>query len=595
MKRLARILEKNFLLVWRSKGAISIILFGPLLMAFLIGIAFGSSYTYLASVGIYEAGQSELGSAIRQNVANAFEMADFDSAEECINGVRAGSANICLVLPQGLAVNRSEGANEVEIYADSSRTNLVWAVLESLSASISETSSNISLRMTEELVQKLYAARTEIANDSLLANSSLALLSAAGSDSAWLKDSVSSLKTNADASKLAFTAISSSAKAGYDELSVLEDDIGELVKEGRESLDDARQAVDTSSANSSQKAAIKSLLDSAKSNFNSIASSSSESKNSTESAAEELNSTLSAASDEAERIKEMMAGVVDFKQNGFSKLAAVYLSLNEAQAAVSRMSLSFDRLISATAVANANASYIVTPIVRKVMSVSPAASQLKNIFPALLVIVVVFTSLMLSSAVTVAEKGSKAFFRNSITPADELEFILAGYATNLAIISLQLVVFVAASVAFLNVSIAAIGNSLLLLFLIATVFVLCGMAIGEFFSSQEGSIIASLLFGSLLLFFSNTLIPLEGLPQIVQAIAAYNPFVVAESLLRKAILHSISLAGLLNGIFVLLVFAAVVFAVLVAFAKFQRARTLRNYQGALPKIEHSPACRSAAK
>ncbi len=595
MKRLAGILEKNFLLVWRSKGTISIILFGPLLMAFLIGSAFGSSYSYLASVGIYEAGHSELGSAIRQNVANAFEVADFDSAEECINGVRAGSANICLVLPQGLAVERSEGANEVEIYADNSRTNLVWAVLESLSASISETSSNISLRLTEQLVQKLALAGKEAANNSALANDSLNLLGAAGSDSAWLKEKIASLDTNASASRLLLGEISNDAKAGYDEISELAAKISRLADEGKDSLDNLLANAANSSLPLAQKDSIEELVEEAEDSFNAIASAAAKSKNSTQAAVGSLNNTLSAANAEAERIAESIASFVVFKQTGFSKLAAVSSSLDETQKIAREISLSSDRLLAAMAAANPDASYIVTPIVKKVMSISPAASQLKNIFPALLVIVVVFTSLMLSSAVTVAEKGSKAFFRNSITPADELEFILAGYATNLAIISLQLVVFVAASVVFLNAGIAAIGNSLLLLVLIATVFVLFGMVIGEIFSSQEGSIIASLLFGSLLLFFSNTIIPLEGLPQIVHAIAGYNPFVIAESLLRKAILHSISLAGLLNGIFVLFVFAAALFAILAALAKFERARTLRNYQGTSPKIEHSQSCRSAAK
>jgi ABC-type polysaccharide/polyol phosphate export permease len=202
-----------------------------------------------------------------------------------------------------------------------------------------------------------------------------------------------------------------------------------------------------------------------------------------------------------------------------------------------------------------------------------------------------FSSLVLSSMFAVSEKSSKAHFRNSITPTDELAFLAASYAANIIVVALQLVIFVAVSVVFLGLGFVGVGKLIALLLVGASFFILLGMLIGELFVSQEGSIIASLSIGSLLLFFSNTIIPLESLPWLAREIANYNPFVLIDSLLRKTLIHLIPFGQLANELFILVVYCAALFALLIIVAKFERIKALK---GDSKPVGKEPAHQGAA-
>jgi len=66
-------------------------------------------------------------------------------------------------------------------------------------------------------------------------------------------------------------------------------------------------------------------------------------------------------------------------------------------------------------------------------------------------------------------------------------------------------------------------------------FILLGIVVGYFTHSQETANVASLFIVFGLLFFSNTILPLEALPTYLKNIMLYNPFVVSEFALKKVI------------------------------------------------------------
>ena len=587
-----RIFEKNLLLVWRSKWAVAIILLAPLLMAALIGSAFSASHAYFVSVGVYEQEKTALGSSIKDSVAKDFKVSDYDSRNECIEGVKTGSVNVCLVLPENLAVERQEGTNEIEIYADNSRTNLVWAVLESLSTRISETSSNISVAMTAGLLSRMQDAKNEISQGGELVEQTNSLLEAAAADTEQLKANIAGLSANASVDRLMLSAITSSANSGFKEIGKLKESVDELIAGSKQELDDLSELIYNSSLSLPQKDIIGGQIETVDGLLNDILDEAKKSQNSSSSEMNRLNSTIEQANSELEKIRTLISETTEFKLSGFTKLSAVDASIDNTASALSKLKTKLADIEANLGNANASASYIVTPIVKKVMSVSPTASQLRNIFPALLVIVVMFSSLVLSSMFAVAEKSSKAYFRNSITPTDELAFLAAGYAANIIVVALQLAVFVAVSVVFLNLGFAGVGKLVALLLAGASLFILLGMLIGELFVSQEGSIIASLSVGSLLLFFSNTIIPIESLPWLAREIANYNPFVLAESLLRKTLIHLIPFAQLANELFIIIVYCIAIFALLAIVAKFERIKALKGDSKPLGK---EPARQGASR
>ena len=85
------------------------------------------------------------------------------------------------------------------------------------------------------------------------------------------------------------------------------------------------------------------------------------------------------------------------------------------------------------------------------------------------------------------------------------------------------------------------------------------MFIGYVFKSGETANIGAISIAVALLFFSNTILPLETLPMGIRSIAELNPFVISESVLRKVTLFNESLADMLGSL-------ALLFAYIVVFA-----------------------------
>ena len=84
--------------------------------------------------------------------------------------------------------------------------------------------------------------------------------------------------------------------------------------------------------------------------------------------------------------------------------------------------------------------------------------------------------------------------------------------------------------------------SLLVLSIGAVVFILLGMIIGYAFRSSETANLAAISISSIMLFFSNTILPLETLPTYIKSVVMFNPFVVVESMLKQIILYNSNLS-----------------------------------------------------
>src|SRR3989344_3211065 len=211
---------------------------------------------------------------------------------------------------------------------------------------------------------------------------------------------------------------------------------------------------------------------------------------------------------------------------------------------------------------------IVNPISTEITPVTSGSTHLGNAFPALLMIVLMFTGIVLSAATVMDEKTSKAYLRNYISPTPSILFIIGDYIFSLLIMILQVIVIflviILATKAPVNYT--ELLNVLGAIILIASVFILLGMFIGYIFKNSETSNMASISIAAILLFFSSTVLPLETLPATIREIVKYNPFVLGESLLRQVIIFKETLEAsyLIMSIFVLYI---AVLAVLTYFTR----------------------------
>jgi len=88
------------------------------------------------------------------------------------------------------------------------------------------------------------------------------------------------------------------------------------------------------------------------------------------------------------------------------------------------------------------------------------------------------------------------------------------------------------------------------------------MIIGYLFTSEETSTLAAISIGSVFLFLSNVILPLETMPEAVRRVAQFNPFVLGENLLRKAIIFQAKIPALQNEILLLLGYSAALFLII---------------------------------
>ena len=132
MRTLFKIIKKNFKLLIRSKSSALIIILGPLLLIFLVGIAFDNLNKYSLSIGTYSESYSGLTeSFIVKLEENNFKVQKISSEEECIDMIRQGKLNTCITFPKDLTIE-SNKVNEIIFHVDNSKINIVWMVLETI-------------------------------------------------------------------------------------------------------------------------------------------------------------------------------------------------------------------------------------------------------------------------------------------------------------------------------------------------------------------------------------------------------------------------------------------------------------------------------
>jgi ABC-type multidrug transport system permease subunit len=235
-----------------------------------------------------------------------------------------------------------------------------------------------------------------------------------------------------------------------------------------------------------------------------------------------------------------------------------------------------------------SAENIVNPIKTTVTPITTKANNLNFIFPYLIILIIAFVSIMLSSTIIIMEKTSKAYFRNFTTPTKDFTFIISVFLTSLFVVILQLILILILAYYFLNTTILTnVWMTLLTIFFAITLFTLIGMIIGYLFNSQEAVTMASISVGSVFLFLSNLILPLESMSDFIQRIARFNPYVVASELLKKITLFSTSWKEVSTEFLLLLIYIIIAFALVVFIEKVSKIQYIskRPLTKALAKNE----------
>jgi len=168
MKSFLAIIKKNFKLLIRSRVSALIIILGPLLVVSLVGMAFSNSQQYAISVGAYSSEYTELtDSLIKKLTDNNYRVVKFQNAVSCVSSVKRGVTNVCVIFPKDLEIKQDK-TNQITFYVDYSRVNLVWMVLNTITQKVSAESEEISMDLTQGLLEKLSETATTMDDDKIV-------------------------------------------------------------------------------------------------------------------------------------------------------------------------------------------------------------------------------------------------------------------------------------------------------------------------------------------------------------------------------------------------------------------------------------------
>ncbi|MEA3429653.1 MAG: ABC transporter permease [Nanoarchaeota archaeon] len=565
---LGTLIKKNFKLLLRAKSSSLIVILGPLLVIFLVGVAFDNANTYSLNLGVYSESYNDLTNSFVDALTNKdFNVQKFETEQNCLTKIKQGTIHTCITFPPDMKIS-DDIQNEILLNVDYSKINLVWMIIDTLKSQVASKSEQISQGLTEVLLQKLDETRIEIHNNNPIVDSLQGNNNELVTKTASVLSKVQGMDLSLDLDSLGVTSLKSSVQ----EQSSSNSQISNTAKLIKNKAEDIREELDD--LNISNSSSIYTYLEIVELSANTIGNTTD--NNVSWSSINNLVSTLDLG---LKSVQSRLHDAESAKTDVGSDVSTINSLLGKSKTEIDNVKNALQKIdASISGIEVTKASTIVSPINTKINPITPEKTHLNYIFPGLIILVIMFIGILLSSTLVMMEKHSPAYFRNLITPVRYITFFLGTYITALITVLVQVIVILAISAIFFQSQILTnIWVTLTLLFVIATMFVFLGMLIGHLFKSEETSTLASVSISSIMLLLSDIIIPVESMPAYVLNIARFNPFVIAETALKRSLMFGASFKVLANDFYFMLVFIGAFFALVYITQKLAEKRYFHKF------------------
>ena len=539
MKSLLLLTKKNLKLLLRAKASALIVIFAPLLIILILGLSYNTSGPFGLRIGVYSTSFTEdVNSFMASLQEQEFKIVKYEaSLNECVEDIKLGFVHTCINVPESLKVDGNT-AKEITFYVDPSKINLVYMIQETLKTKFNFKAQQISQEITANILTKLSATKTTLGEKSSLLSSA--------------KEKGLSASTSTESVRATLASLDLALPVNIYNVSV--SNTTARITTASSKIEEAITKVSATNLTATEKAAIRALLEDANTKLTSASNNTNDSGSTSlttiiSSLETDLNSAKTKLSTASSTISTTSASLVTATaglQESVASLDTVLVALNDVQSNLNSITVT-------------DPATIASPLVTKIEKVSPDSTYLNYLFPALLVLVVMFTSLLLGTTLVLMEKNSPAFLRNFFLPLHKVTFIASTYLTTLVLILVQIVIILGVSLFFLHDSLTAIPTIFLILLLAASVFTFLGMGIGYLFTSEETGVLASISLGSILLFLSGVILPLESVSPWLRDLTFFNPYVIAEKLIREVFIFNSPLSMMWVDLLTLLGYVVVLF------------------------------------
>jgi ABC-type multidrug transport system permease subunit len=516
MKNLIELIKKNFVLLFRNKTSTIIFILGPMAIVLLLGMAFNTADLYGLKIGAYSQSYNNLSEDLLGKLSEQFTITKSPSSQQCIDGVKLNEWHVCLVFPSDFKIT---GNNTIEFYVNPMHLNLVYIVTNMISSKVSKESEEISTMLVDTILQRITAIKVEVEKQEPIINDLKNSLGKAKSSISKVSSEFSSLDVTFNSSSL---------------------DIGSI-SEKVEGIKLEIERIDNANANVSDplvKAAIQSAYDSIQTNLSS------------------LDSEVGNLSESVNEMTSKLEDVASLKSSASYQFESSSLELSQSLAKIASLQDSIKKIKEQVAI-SMNSATIVKPINTNIKPVTAESKHTSIIFPLLIVLLLMFGGIFLGASLVISEKTSRAYFRNITVPVRRVTFVLASYVTTMTILLIEVAIVLGISYLFTRMPLSP--SLILLILLISTVFTFIGLMVGYASKTTEMAMLISIALVSLLLFFSNMILPIEAIAYLKE-VAMYNPFTIATTLIKENIMLNIGINLQERYLILLFSYFAVIFA-----------------------------------
>jgi len=559
------VIAKNLKLLFRSKETAFTIVFGPLLIILLVSAAYtgGSGDTVL--VGTYAPNYTGLADSVITALKDqGYQVNVFANETQCVDRIKTGQLHTCIIFPEDFRIKGNE-TNTVTFAVDYSRINLVYQIIDGLSKEFDLQSTQISQGKVGDVLARVALAQTTLHEQMAQANTIDKDLSDTRANLAAGKNALGNVDVNVSFTDLVVI------KGNVAGLNTVIGDMQTRAQEGLSAAEDLLTQAKRDCDNCSQD-----YLDEIDASILELENASNEigkiSKKVPEQVAE-VNHIIDTAAASMRQVQDRFARLVNASEKTQQGLGE---SINLIDDALSRLTTLRGQLQhideSLQSSIGLTSEGVASPITTRIEAVNAEQNNLAFTYPYILMLIIMFLGLMLSSMLIVMDKTSTAAFRNFTTATRDEYYILMSFVTTFIILLVQTLVILLLSRWFLGQSfLNNFGVSLVIIFVAITLFSFLGMIIGYVAGTAEAAMISSLSIGSILLFISNLVLPLEAMNRVVQVLSVYNPYVVLSELLKQSMLFSLKFRYVPGKIGLLVAAIMVLFlAVLVVQRSFKR-------------------------
>ncbi len=549
MNTLWLLTKKNLQILIRAKSSALIVIFAPLLLILLLGLSYNTHEQYALRIGVSAPSLTNDVLAF----TNLLEEQNFtvikyeQGVDPCLLDIKSGYVHTCIELPTSLTIE-DNNPKEIIFHIDPTRINLVWMIQQSVGSKFSLREQEVSQQLTQSILDRINQSSTSLMQESTQIN--------------LLKDKTTSASSSAQHAQQSLKTLDLTFTPPAHDLQVIDNTKAQLVASAS-AIAQASTEVTKFNLTGAQRIKINTLLTEANTAVNTSIDLIDGSQTSTirglieifqqdlANATQKMNSASLKVQDSASTLDDTKTSI----QETTDSLQTVVGDLDKIQ-----------QVLNSGKVTQANT--IAAPLRTRIEPISSQGTYLNSLFPSILILVVMFSSLALGTTLVMIEKNSPAFMRNFFLPVHKVTFITSIYFTNLILNIIQIAIILGIALFFLTDSYAAFPAVALILFITGSVFTFVGMIIGYMFNSEETAILASISMGSLSLFVSGILLPIEALSSTVRSIVSLNPFVIAEKLLREIFIFSSPLSSIWFDLVILISYALLLFLVILLIESF---------------------------